>query len=264
MKRSKFSLVLGLALAVTAALTACGGGDGNDIATSLGLTKPVVRVIHAIPNGPNVDVKQNGTLTSLLNEPYKFVSKYFEVGDGSNLFQFNIAGTQTQIAQATVDSHDGHKYTVVAIPNTTGPDTVQIDDPFQKGILSNQARVRALNASANAADVDMYLTAPSVDINTVSPNFAGVAYRNAVPASGLDSVNLDGNTYRLRITEAGSKTVIFDSGSVELDNNADWLILTLPVDGIGQFARDNIKVLVAKSDDSAQTATELLNQPPSQ
>jgi len=263
MTRFHKALAAGLVLTATAALTACGGGDGNDIATSLGLTKPVVRVMHAIPGGPNVDVSQNGTKnTSLLNKPYEFVSKYFSVDSGSQTFSFSAAGTSTTLASATFNTAAGHKYTVAAIPNTSGPDTAVIDDPFAKQLLSDKARVRTLNASANASNVDVYVTAPGVDLNTVSPDMAGASFHNAVPASGQDSIYFNGGTYRLRITPAGSKTVIFDSGSLKIDNNADWLITTIPVDGIGAFVPNNIKVLLAKSDDDSQTAVELLNSPP--
>ncbi|MDW3681536.1 DUF4397 domain-containing protein [Cupriavidus sp. CV2] len=259
MKISKTGLILGLALAAAAALSACGGGD-DSLAARIGVSKPAVRVIHAIPAGPNIDVLQNGTKTSLLNEPYKFVSKYFDVDTGSQLFGVNIAGTNTSIGSATVDAHTGHKYTVVALPGATAADLLTIDDPYGKNILSDKARVRGLNASVNAQNVDMYVTAPAVDLNTVTPTFAAVAYKSAVPASGQDSINLEGGTYRLRITTAGTKTVIFDSGALTLNNNADWLITSIPVDGIGAVVPNKIKVLVAQANNDSQTAVELVTQ----
>lgn len=262
MMRFTKTLAIGLALAAAAGLSACGGGDANDAATSLGLTRPVVRVMHAIPNGPAVDVAQNGTRnTALLNKSYEFVSKYFSVDSGTQTFSFLQAGTNTTLATTTFGMANGHKYTVVAIPSRTGPDTVVIDDPFEKQLLSDKARVRTLNASANASNVDVYVTAPTVDINTVTPTMAGVAFHNSVPAGGQDSIYLNGGTYRLRITPAGTKTPIFDSGALKIDNDADWLLTTIPVDGIGAFVPNNIKVLLAKSDDDGQKAVELVNAP---
>ena len=52
-----------------------------------------------------------------------------------------------------------------------------IDDPYNKGLSSNTARVRVVNASVNAANVDVYLTAPSVDLATVGPNFSAVPFK---------------------------------------------------------------------------------------
>lgn len=258
MFRSK-TLFLGLALAATAVLTACGGGD-DGIDDRIGLSKPSIRAVHAITGGPNVDVLQNGVLTSFVNKPYKFVSTYFNVQTGNQLISFNTAGTQTELGRATVIAATGHKYTVVALPGATAAETLTIDDPFEKGLLSNKARVRTLNASFNAQSVDFYLTTPAVDLNSVSPNFGAVAYKQASPASGKDSVDVDGGTYRLRITTAGTKTVIFDSGALTLANNADWLISTIPVDGIGGLAPNKIKVLVARGDDESQAGLELVTQ----
>ncbi|UIF91248.1 DUF4397 domain-containing protein [Cupriavidus sp. UYPR2.512] len=259
MFRSK-TLLIGLALAATAVLSACGGGD-DDLGDRIGLSKPSVRVIHAITGGPNVDVLQNGVLTKFVNEPYKFVSTYFNVETGNQLISFNRTGTQTEIGRATIIAATGHKYTVVALPGATAAETLTIDDPFEKGLLSTKARVRSLNASFNAQNVDIYLTMPAIDLNSVGPTFASVGYKQAVPASGADSIDVDGNTtYRLRITTAGTKTVIFDSGALTLANNADWLITTIPVDGIGGLTPNKIKVLVARGDDESQAGLELVTQ----
>ncbi len=258
MFRSK-TLFIGLALAATAVLTACGGGD-DGIDDRIGLSKPTIRVIHAITGGPNVDVLQNGVKTSFVNKPYKFVSTYFNVEIGNQLISFNTAGTQTELARATLVAATGHKYTVVALPGASAAEALTIDDPFEKGLLSNKARVRSLNASFNAQNVDVYITMPAIDLNSVTPTFGAVGYKQASPASGKDSLDLDGGTYRLRITTAGTKTVIFDSGALTLANNADWLITTIPVDGIGGLTPNKIKVLVARGDDESQAGLELVTQ----
>lgn len=258
----KTSLILGLAIASAAVLSACGGGGDDGIAARVGLSKPTVRLIHAIPGGPNVDIWQNGAKTNLLNEPYKFVSTYRTVEEGNQLFAFNVAGTSTEVGHTTIDAHTGHKYTAVAMPGSeSAADVIQIDDPFEKGLFSDKARVRALNGSFNAQNVDIYLTTPAADLNATTPTFAAVAFKKAVPASGQDSIDLNGGTYRLRITTAGSKTVIFDSGTLTLANNADWLITTLPVDGIKATLPNRIKVLVARGDDESQAGLELVTQP---
>ncbi|QOT82168.1 DUF4397 domain-containing protein [Cupriavidus basilensis] len=248
--------MLGLALAATAVLSACGGGD-DSIGARVGVSEPTVRVIYATTGGPNLDVLQNGSKTNLLNE---FVSKYFDVDEGNQTFSFNVTNTDTELGRTTVSTHTGHKYTVVALPGATAADVLQIDDPFEKDLFSDKAPVRSLNASFNAQNVDIYLTVPAADLAAATPTFAAVAYKSAVPASGSDSINLNGGTYRLRITTAGTKTVIFDSGALTLANNADWLITTIPVDGIGATVPNKIKVLVARGDDESQAGLELVTQ----
>lgn len=260
---SKSGMGLGLAVAAVAMLTACGGGD-DGIDDRLDLANPAVRVMHVVPAlDINLDVYQNGAKTSLQNIPYKFVARYSDVDDGNQLFSFNAAGTNTEVGRTTVDAAVGHKYTVAIMPSKpvgAGFNVVTIDDPYDKGIVSDKARVRALNAAGNTDNIDVYVTAPNADINTMAPTFANVAFGAAVPASGQDSLEIEGGTYQIRITTAGTKTVIFNSGAVGISENADWLITALPVENISAVLPNNIKVLVAKANDDSQTASELTDQ----
>ena len=87
------------------------------------------------------------------------------------------------------------------------------------------------------------------------PTFATVGYKQAVPASFSDSLQLEGSTYRIRITTAGTKTVIFNA-TVTLAKNADGLPTTVP----GSVTPNDVQVLVIKADEGA-AATELINTP---
>ncbi len=64
---------------------------------------------------------------------------------------------------------------MIALPGLTSPGIGLIDDPFDKGLLSSDARVRAFNASANATNLDLYIVPAGTNINTVSPTMAGVS-----------------------------------------------------------------------------------------
>ncbi|CAG2154738.1 DUF4397 domain-containing protein [Cupriavidus plantarum] len=255
----KNKLTLGLVVAATALLAACGGDDGVD--DRLGISKPSVRLLNTVPVGVRVDLFQNGAPTQVSNAPYKFVSAYFDISKDNNLFQLRVAGTQTVIGQTTINGATGHKYSLIATPGSSGAELVVIDDPYDKGLTSDKARVRGFNAALNAQNIDMYITAPAIDLNSVSPTLGAISYKNANPASGSDSIYFDSGTYRLRITTAGTKNVIFDSGALTLDKNADWLITTIPVDGIGAVVPNSIKVLVAQSSTGAGDSQELVTQP---
>jgi hypothetical protein len=260
MKNFKNKLTVGLVVAATALLAACGGGD-DGVDDRLGISQPSVRLLNTVPVGVNVDLTQNGAPTQVSNAPYKFVSAYFDISKDNNLFQLKLAGTQTVIGQTTINGATGHKYSLIATPGATSAELVTIDDPYDKGLISDKARVRGFNAALNSQNIDMYITAPAVDLTTVGPTLGAIAYKNANPPSGADSIYFDSGTYRLRITTAGTKTVIFDSGALTLNNNADWLITTIPVDGIGAVVPNRIKVLVATSSTGAGNSTELVTQP---
>ncbi|CAB3747278.1 DUF4397 domain-containing protein [Paraburkholderia humisilvae] len=240
-------------------LVACGGG-GHDAGKELGLTNPEMHFVHAIPGGPTVDFLVNGAALQS-NISYKQVTNFANVNTGQTVVGYATTGSTTLLASGTFsDVANGHEYTVIAVPGLTAPDIGLIDDPFDKGLLSNSARVRSFNASVNASNVDLYLVPQGTDVNTVGPTLAGVSFKNAVPASGQDSVYVNGGTYVLIATTAGSKTVIFQSAPFALANNADWLITTVPIAGaLSQLLPNQIHLLVAQGGNTSQPALELSN-----
>lgn len=251
---------LGLAVAAAMVLSACGGGD--DVAKEIGVAKPSVRYIHAIPApATNVDFYNNGVIAQS-NTAYTFVSPFNNFSSGATTFSYDLTGTTTPLASApSFNAANGHEYTVIAIVGTSAlPAIAVIDDPFDKGLLSNSARVRGFNASVNAPNVDLYLVAQGTDVNTVGPTLSGVSFKNAVPPSGQDSVYVSGGTYVLIATTAGTKTVIFQSSTFSLSNNADWLVTTVPIAGtLSQLLPNQIHLLVAQGGNTSQPALELTN-----
>lgn len=247
-----------LALAPALLVAACGGGD-ESLDDRLGVADPKVRLVHAVPLAPNVSLLRNGGAQAgdVTNLPYKGASRYFDVDSGTA--QWNVVTATTPAASVggvSFDAQRGKKFTLIAVPDAGSVTTVSlIVDPYNVPLTTDNARVRLFNASFNASNFDVYLTAPTVDINTVTANFPAVGYKQAVPASSANSSALEGGTYRLRITTAGTKTVIF-TAPVALAQNADWLLATVP----GSVAPNDVRVLVIKSDEGAP-ATELVNTP---
>jgi hypothetical protein len=239
-------------------LAACGGGGDDSFDDRADLADPKVRLLHAVPLAPNIslfrdDVAQASDVT---NMPYKGASKYFD--DSTDTARWDVrtaTSPAATVGSVTFDARRGTKYTLVAVPDAGSlTEVVLIADPYNKGLTSDKARVRTFNASFNAADLDVYITAPGADLAAASPTFSAVGYKQAQPASGSDSIELNGGSYQLRLTTAGSKTVVFNA-TVDIANNADWLLTTVP----GSVAPNDIRVLVVKSDEGAP-ATELTSQ----
>ena len=250
--------LLALALLPALVLAACGGGD-DSLDDRLGVSDPKVRLVHAVPGAPNIslfrdNVAQGAEVTNL---PYKGASRYFDTSADTRQWDVRTATTPAvTVGSVTFETHRGNKYTLIAVPDAGSlTDVARIDDPFGKGVSSDNARVRVFNAAFNTAGVDVYLTTPGTDIATVGPNFAAVGFKQAVPGSGAESNELEGGTYTLRLTTAGTKTVIF-TAAVSLAKNADWLLVPVPA----SVTPGDMKVLVVKSDDGAP-AVELSNQP---
>jgi hypothetical protein len=245
--------------AVVAMLAACGGG-GSDAAKELGIQNPEVHFVHALPGGPNVDFLVNGSALQT-NIAYKGVTNFANINTGATTVAYTSSGSTTAIASGQFpEVAKGHEYTVLALPALTGGDIGLIDDPFDKGLLSNSARVRAFNATVNAQNLDVYIVPQGTDISGVSPTMSSVGFKNAVPASGQDSIYLNGGTYMAIVTTAGSKTPIFESTTFNLANNADWLITTVPISGtLSQLAVGQIHLLVAQGGNTSQPAVEYIN-----
>lgn len=154
---------------VISVLAACGGGD--DAGTVLGISKPQARFINAVPAGPNLDYYLNGKVDQS-GVAYKGVTRYHDVDSGTQTASYDVSGTTATVASQAFSAANGHHYTTIALPSTTSLISV-IDDPYDKGLLSDKARVRSFNASPNAQNVDVYVVPPGTDITTVSPTMAG-------------------------------------------------------------------------------------------
>jgi hypothetical protein len=250
--------LLVLALVPAALLAACGGGD-DSLDDRLGVADPKVRLLHAVPAAPNVSLFRENQAqgAEVTNLPYKGASRYFDTSTDTRVWDVRTATTPAlPVGGVTFETHRGNKYTLIAVPAAGSlTEVVLIDDPYEKGVSSDNARVRVFNAAFNTPSVDVYLTAPGVDIATLGPTFAAAGFKQAVPASGANSSELEGGAYTLRLTTAGTKTVVFAS-AVTLAKNADWLLVPVPA----SITPGDMKVLVVKSDDGAP-ATELSNQP---
>lgn len=245
-----------LACAPLIFLAACGGGD-DSVDDRLSLADPKVRFVHAIET-PALDLDLNrngGSIGGVDNVDYRFASNYFDVSSTAADYSVRIDGG-AQISTVNLNPHQGDKYTFIAYSGALGVPSAQlIEDPYNKSLTSNDARVRVFNGSNNATSVDVYLTAPTTDIATVSPNFANVALGSAVPGSGADSHEFGANNYQLRITTAGTKTVIF-SAPLNLSQNADLLLVTVP----SGLLANQIKILAVTAD-SGTMAPEITTTP---
>jgi hypothetical protein len=248
-----------LALAVLPAfLAACGGSD-DSFDDRADIADPKVRLIHAIPGAPNVSLFRDNQAqsTDVTNMAYKGASNYFDTGEGNHTWDVRTAQAPiVTVGTEAFEAHRGNKYTLIAVPDAGSlTDVTMIADPFNKSVVSDDARVRVFNAAFNAVNMDVYLTAPNINIANAGPNFPSVNFKQASPASGSDSTDFEGGTYVLRITAAGTKTVLF-TAQVNIPQNADWLLVPVP----NSLVPGDMRVLVVQSDNGSP-ATELTNQP---
>jgi hypothetical protein len=232
-------LALTLATSVLAAATAC---DDDDPA---GPAQPgSVRAVHAIGNGPAVDLLVDGAaLTGYSNVAFKANGAYQSVAAGSRDFVVRQNGTTTALLTANDQAiTSGTRYTIVALgrAGATGAlaPTFRII-PDAAAPAAGQATLRILHASPAAGNVDIYVTAPNADLANEQADFTNVAF-NANPVS----INLAAGTYRIRLTTAGTKTVKVDRTDIALAAGQRWLALGLGDDAPGTGAASAFEVLL--------------------
>lgn len=148
-----------------------------------------VRVVHASPDAPNVDVWVDGDQV-LTDVPYTAVSDYLALPGGTYNVQVTATGDTTPVIEADLTLEAGTSYTVAAIGELADISaTVLTDDRMP---AEGQAKLRVFHASPAApASVDVAVTDGPVLVE-------GLAYPEAT-----DYLTVDPGTYPLEIRAAG-------------------------------------------------------------
>lgn len=197
---------IALALLAVTALTAC--DDDDDELTAPGTTAQL-RVVHASPDAPNVDVLVDNA-SVLTNVAYKTASNYLPVTSGSRNLKVRAAGSTTVVIDQNAALAQGTYYTVLATGRVASIAPIVLTDD-QTNPASGNVRVRLVHASPTAGNVDIYVTTPTADIATASPTVPNVAFRAV-----SNYLEVPAGTYRVRITPVGTKTVAIDVNNVAL------------------------------------------------
>ncbi|HEU4954868.1 MAG TPA: DUF4397 domain-containing protein, partial [Gemmatimonadales bacterium] len=197
--------LLTLLLAASALTAACSDDDEN--------TGPEgqarVRVIHASPDAPAVDVLVDDA-AALSNVDYLTASDYVELADGAHNVKVNAAGTSTTVIDADVDLTDGTDYSVIASGLLEAIQPIVLEDDNSTP-AAGTVRVRAIHGAPSAPAVDVYVTAPGADLTAASPGLSNVAFGDVA-----DYLEVPAGDYQVRVTGAGTKTVVIDSGALTL------------------------------------------------
>ena len=206
-------------------LAACNSSDG----IGLNVFEPQVRLAHVAPGAPNVTLQRNGSARAeATDRAYGFTSNYFNVDTGGADWSVKVASSGANVGTVNFDSQRSHKYTVLAVSESaTSYGVALINDPTNPSIVNDNARVRTFNGSYNAQNIDVYLGGLDQNIGSLTPDSAGVAFKSSGPGTGVDSLRRRGGTYKVTITPAGSKTILFQGRFAILDNK-DVLFITVP------------------------------------
>lgn len=182
-----------LLLALLAILTVFGGSATAGQAQ----TANTVRIMHASPDAPPVDVFVNGSAV-LKDVPFFALSNRLSLPDGTYDVAIAPAGAGINAAVWTgpLKVSGGLDATVVAI-NTVDKLAVKVYPDSLAPIPAGQARVRIIHAAPDAPAVDIKLAGTSTIV------VKGAAFTDGA------TVEVPAGTYQFDISPAGSSAVVF-------------------------------------------------------
>jgi hypothetical protein len=155
--------------------------------------KALVRVVHAMPTGPSIDVFADESL-AFSNVSYKTVTQYQELPDDRLAFRVRPAGSAgtEPLAENSEMLMGGRHYTVIAMVDDKGKATVRVLRDDLTPLSQDRARVRVINASPDAGEVDVVAKGRDKTIFD-GVNFAFEAgYKEVEPMTGALEIRREG------------------------------------------------------------------------
>jgi hypothetical protein len=207
---------------LVAALVVSGCGDTTGPDLQLDAT---VRVLHAAPETPRLDVVLEGESRTLLD--YAEVSDRITLESGERRLQLVVAGETEALIDLDTLFESGAQYTVLAAGRAGEIlPIVLVDDPTPAD--TGETRIRLVHAAPTAGAVDIYVTEPGSLLSTAAPDLTSVAFGDA-----SDYMVLETRTYQVRVTTAGGGELLIDLPLVVLSSTRVLTIVMMDTMGSG-------------------------------
>lgn len=168
-----------------------------------------VRVVHASPDAPAVDIYVNGAKV-LENLPFREYSEYLTLPAGTYTVEIKVTGTNTVVKQLSLPVQAGKDYTAIAVGyaasgKTPGFDVMLLEDD-NSAPADGRIKLRVAHTAPGAPAVDVYVTTPFETLDGKQPVLTNVPFK---AASGYLSVPI--GMYQARVAVAGTNTIAIDS-----------------------------------------------------
>jgi hypothetical protein len=213
------------------------------------------RVVNVLGTTTPINVIVNGvTIWSGLN--FEAMTDYVEVENVTSKIQVTFAGSDVAIVEQTYNPAGNQNYTLVVYGTATVPalgvmaDTTQPPQSGRFAINVFNAAPIGNGSAIGTISVDLYLISPDQIIDGIAPTFTFIPFTGSNIFAAFSA-----GTYRLILTVAGTKSIVYDSGPLAFtDQTATDLIMysrgseTLPnvllndSDGAGQQRIANNKL----------------------
>lgn len=177
-----------------------------------------VRFVNAAPGSDDVDLRAATTTVATDIDFGSATPDYAIIAPGAVALDARIDATSLATLQGAFTS--GGAYTVVLTKRAAGAALVSFTD--DRTATSGKAKLRVIHAAPSTGAVDVYVTAADADLATATPVATAIAVEKAT-----NYLTLDPATRRVRVTLAGTKTVVLDVAGVTLEAGKNRTILVL-------------------------------------
>ena len=224
-------MLLGLVPVVTVAMmvSGCEVFDDDDDAPPPQPVQFDLRVLHASPDAPPVNVLVDGSST-LTDVDYKQGSGFLSLDEGTYSIQVDGLlpdGAATVIGPVDLDFVGDTEYSVLAVGPVASIETLVIENPAST-VSAGSARAQVVHAAPQAPRVDVFITSPGADLTTEAP-LGSVSFMESLGPSEVAA-----GDYQVRIAVENQPTqVVFDSGTINLSEGADLQVVAVENTGHG-------------------------------
>ncbi|MBN1259185.1 MAG: DUF4397 domain-containing protein [Anaerolineae bacterium] len=182
--------------------------------------KARVRVVHASPDAPAVDVWVNDSIIAFNNAPFKGITGYAELDPATyNVKVVPTGATEPVVIEADLGLAANTDYTVVALNTLANIEPlVLVDNNSQPA--AGKAHVRFVHASPDAPAVDIAVAGGGPVL------FSNVAFKEIG-----DYLPVDAGTYDLEVRVAGSDTVALSVPGLALADGTVYTVFAMGLAG---------------------------------
>lgn len=177
-----------------------------------------VRVLHASPDAPAVDVYLDDAIVdALTNVPFGTISGYLAIPAGDHNVKVYATGTTSgPVIDADVTVAAGKKYTIAATDAVASIAAQVIED--KPSASCDTAQVRVVHFSADA---------PAVDVATTGAAPADAVVKNLSYPDATGYLDLPGDSYDLEVRLAGTSTVALPLPGVTIEDCKSYTVFAI-------------------------------------
>lgn len=217
----KNNIILTFLILISSLLfSSCAANDGE---------KARVRFVNASPDSPAMDflVDDKTKERSLV---FSQATDYLDVEKGSRRLKLLANLSSKVLIDRTVDLDGGGDYTFVATNLRNNLQGVLYKDK-NTDPDGGDIKLRFINSAPSTQRVDVYVSLRGTDIsdNDREPTFENVLFSDVT-----DYIEIPDEEYQIRITTAGTKGIILDTGILDFANQAVRTIVILDSEGGGR------------------------------